>query len=73
MNPRTKRQLLDLLKEFDSLTMHAPKLKEGPSIFHDAHDPLLHDEDKPCPHCRAIAIVGELRVLVENVSNDQIE
>ena len=73
MNPRTKRQLLDLLKEFDGLTLDGAKglknpvtnLEYGPSIFKVAHDPLIHDEKKACPHCRAISIVAELRELVE--------
>ena len=75
---RNRGQTLELLREFDNLTLHAPNVKPpegvawafgpyyGPSIFETPHDAWLHDEGKPCPHCRAISIVAEIRALVES-------
>lgn len=76
---RAKGQLLQLLREWDGLALHAPNVKPpegsawafgeyyGPSIFETPHDPWLHDEGKPCPHCRGSTILTEIRLLVEGL------
>lgn len=71
MNVRTKITLLSLLREFHDLAIHKPGDKAvGPSIFQTAHDPLLHDEQKECPHCRARSIVDEMKELIEKEPTD---